>query len=345
MVSAGGWANPSSRVRCLQWLPHLPTDTITVAWTYAGTADVRPCTLLRRASDVLGAERELHEFSTAPPTSHLLLQREASPLSAGLLEERLLRRHVHSAYDLDDALYLPRSLLSPRRLLRSHRKAARLAATADVVVAGSDALLAWARDVASRVVRIPSCVELSDYPQKTDYELRERACLLWVGSVSTEPYLHALAPALAALARQVPVRVLLVGTASGRVPPALEPLVERRVWSEAAVRTAVQEADVGLMPLPDDPFTRGKCAYKLLQYGAAALPVVGSPVGASAEFLASAGAPAPATAQGWADALHAVLTANATTRRALGTAARAVVAQQYSYDVWREEWCDAVLPT
>lgn len=342
VVAPGGRSNPSARVRVLQWVDRLTVDA--AVHTYLDSPDVRAPTLARRAADVAAAERQLRHLARRPAATHLLLQREATPLSAGLLEERLLRGHAHSAYDLDDALYVPRSALSPRRLLRSHQKAARLAAAADVVVAGSDVLFDWARDISTRAVRIPSCVDLDDYPQKTRYELGERATLLWVGSVSTERYLHALAPALAAVGRRVPVRVLLVGVESGRVPPELAPLVERRAWSEAAVRAAVQEADLGLMPLPDNPFTRGKCAYKLLQYAAAALPVIGSPVGASRDFLTSAGAPAPATTQAWTGALLDVLTADAARRHDLGTAARAVVARHYTYDVWQEEWLDAVLP-
>jgi glycosyltransferase involved in cell wall biosynthesis len=342
VVAPGGRQNPSARVRALQWVDRLtePTD----AYTYLDTPDVRASTLLPRARHLPAAERGLRRLATAPSATNLLLQREATPLSSGALEQRLLQRHSHSAYDLDDALWTARGLLSPRRLLQSHRKAAALASTADVVVAGSAVVADWANAIASRVVRIPSCVELADYPVKANYGIDGRPTLLWVGSFSTERYLHALTPALTALAQHLPLRVLLVGAAGGRLPKALAPLVERRRWSEAAVHTALTESDVGLMPLPDDPFTRGKCAYKLLQYSAAALPVVGTPVGASADFLISAGAPRPTTLEAWEDELHTLLTTDAGTRRRLGLAARAAVSAQYTYDVWQQEWCDAVLP-
>jgi glycosyltransferase involved in cell wall biosynthesis len=139
--------------------------------------------------------------------------------------------------------------------------------------------------------------------------------------------------------------VIIVGAPKGHVPPSLSRIVERRPWSEQATARSLAEADVGVMPLPDTPFTRGKCAYKLLQYGAAGLPVVGSPIGASSTVLAAAHAPQPRRLSDWTAALREVLSATDDQRRALGRAVRSVVDQGYTYAAWAEEWRAAVCPS
>lgn len=342
VVAPGGATNPSARVRALNWLRVLGVKAH--AHEYLGTADVTASTLLRQGVGVLAAERALRRTARSASDLPLLVQREASPLSRGPLEVALMAAHGHAAYDVDDALHVPRPWPSPRRLLGGHLKAARLAAAADVLVAGSEHLADWARPLARRVVVVPSCVHPPDYAQKTSYEVGTPATVLWIGSSTTERHLHALAPVLASLATQLPLRVLVVGAAHADVPPALEPLVERRPWSPDVARRSLLEADVGVMPLPDSPFTRGKCAYKLLEYAVAGLPVVGTPVGASARFLASCGAPAPSTPAAWREALASILLAAPEQRAELGCAARKAAVEGYSYAAWQEEWRAAVLP-
>src|SRR5207249_2245520 len=100
--------------------------------------------------------------------------------------------------------------------------------------------------------------------------------------------------------------------------------------------------DVGLMPLADDPYSRGKCGYKLLQYAAAGVPAIGSPVGTNATILAALGLPAATTQREWVDAVLATLDAPAADRARLGRRVRDRVAESYSYDAWLGRWQQAV---
>jgi hypothetical protein len=95
------------------------------------------------------------------------------------------------------------------------------------------------------------------------------------------------------------------------------------------------------MPLPDDPYSRGKCAYKLLQYAAAAIPFVASPVGVNAAVLQQFGMPAPQTADDWLCALLHLL-GTVSDRQALGSRARQVIDRHWSYDAWLPTWEAAV---
>ena len=95
------------------------------------------------------------------------------------------------------------------------------------------------------------------------------------------------------------------------------------------------------MPLRDGVYERAKCGYKLLQYAAAGVPAVGSPVGVNRQLLASMDAPSPSTNDEWVDALCAVLDAPGQRRSAMAAAGRQV-ARQYSYDHWEPAWRNAV---
>ena len=100
--------------------------------------------------------------------------------------------------------------------------------------------------------------------------------LVWIGLAENLPYLELLRPALGRLAARTPLRLRVVSSAFPDWP---EVPIERVPWSEATQISALAGASIGVMPLADDDWSRGKCAFKLLQYMAAGLPSVASPVG------------------------------------------------------------------
>ena len=122
------------------------------------------------------------------------------------------------------------------------------------------------------------------------------------------------------------MRVLLIG--SGNIELGMP--VEVRPWSEATEAVNLQEIDVGIMPLPDEPFEQGKCGYKLLQYMASGLPSVASPVGANRQIIDEGRTGNLATTQEeWIRALE-VLKKDSAKRLEMGKASRLKVEQTYS---------------
>ena len=124
----------------------------------------------------------------------------------------------------------------------------------------------------------------------------------------------------------------------GEVHPQLTPFTHRLEWTLTRQHSLLATWDLGIMPLRDGIYERGKCAYKLLQYGAAALPSLGSPVGASAEVLNAYGADAPVTTVEWIDALLMALDRAPEMRQAIGERSAEVVEAHYSYDAWQPTW-------
>ena len=337
-VTAYGRTAGSARVRVFDWLDHLGLSAHSS--TYLGNSRNGLGTLARNPVDVVRAERDLRRLGRTGGASTLLLSRQASPFSNGAIERRLLSSAERGVYDFDDALmYSPggirESLWSKKRAWEASVRAA------DVVIAGNDYLAERAAELNAETVVIPSCVEADAYPRKADYSLGDQPRAVWVGTPSGEHYLTAIATPLLALHEARGLRISLVSAGSASLG-SLDAMVDRVEWSPEVARTEMRRADVGIMPLDDTPWTRGKCAYKLLEYAAAGLPLVGSPVGANTAVLESGDGLQPTSDDDWYSALDLVLTESPERRASRGSAARDAVENGYTFAVWADAWCSAL---
>lgn len=338
-VTPYGRGAGSSRVRVFAWLDRIGTD-FTVG-SYLSLPDAAPSRLVRHPVSLARAEMRLGAIVSARPR-RLLLHREASPISRGWWERRLLTSAEFAVYDFDDALQWDLGHGSLTRRLAPKAGKARVAVRhADRVIAGNAVLADWASQHHRDVVVIPSCVALEDYTRKTSYVLHDPPRLGWIGSPHNEACLGLIAGALTEIHRRTGARLTLVGTTMPSLG-ALESFVDRIAWSPAGQRTALAAMDIGLMPLPATAYSFGKCGYKLLQYAAAGLPAVASPLGVNAELLSRFGMPAARTQDDWLAAILGLIDATAATRERLGRTARDITARTYSYDAWLPRWAAAL---
>lgn len=219
----------------------------------------------------------------------LWVEKEALPWLPAWPELALFRMAAtRTIVDYDDALF---------HAYDQHRSAVvrgllgfkidRIMSAADLVVVGNSYLGRRAKAAGARAVaEIPTVVDVKCYLERRFASPRAAARfnIGWIGSSLTSSYLEMLRPALSELASRLPLRIILIGAAEG-VLAGLP--VERVPWSLKTEATELARFDVGLMPIPDRPWERGKCGYKLIQYMASALPVVASPVGANREIVVS----------------------------------------------------------
>jgi glycosyltransferase involved in cell wall biosynthesis len=328
----------SARVRMYDWLEQtgVPADI----HSYLGQSDNSPRTLLTHATGIVSAERSLRRLSKTHPDL-LFLQREASPLSSGALERSLLRSSRFGVYDFDDSLQWDEGGGLLRRFASKPAKCRAAVATADRVIAGNEILADWASTIARDVVVIPSCVEPETYRAKENYELGDPPRIVWLGSPSTEHYVLARSRALREVHQRTGARLVII-SGSDRPPDGLRDMCDAIRWDLGSVLGGLASYDIGISPLPDSPWTRGKCAYKLLQYGAAGLPVVGSPVGANTPVLQMLNGEVATSDDEWVEQLVGLVGASSTIREAMGRAARRAVESAFSFGVWEERWLRAV---
>lgn len=334
-VTPHGPKSASSRVRVFGWLERIPNRAH--VHSYAGLATSSPSALFAHPRSVLAAEARIRALVRLS-VSRLLMHREVSPFSRGDLESRLLRSAELAVYDFDDALQCDTGE-GPlyRRLAPKSRKALLAVRSADRVIAGNEVLADWAAIHNPNVVVIPSCVDLADYEPKSDFCVADPPTLGWIGSRSTEVHLRAIGETLLRLHVETGARLTIIGSVR-RGLGQLEDIIDRVPWSIAAQRHELARFDVGLMPLDNTCYTRGKCGYKLLQYLAAGVVAVASPVGVNAQILKRAGLPAATTAADWADALRHLLNLSASRRADLSARARDTVTRHYSFDAWQHTW-------
>ena len=219
--------------------------------------------LLRRADVVV-----LHQIKLSAPEARLFAA--------------FTRRRV---FDVDDAIYVrkPRRLgEAPNESLWRKKKFAATCRWVDEVAAGNDVLAGVARASARAVTVLPTSIDTAAY-QTTTATAADPPTVVWIGSPENLIYLEMIRPALARLSVRHPTLKMRVICSQFPLWPEIN--VESIAWSSASEAGSLAAAHVGVMPLTDDAWSRGKCAFKLLQYMAAGLPCVASPVGANTEAV------------------------------------------------------------
>jgi glycosyltransferase involved in cell wall biosynthesis len=337
-VTTYGRNGGSARIRVFQWLEEAGVPG--VVHDYLGSANVRPRTIVRHPLQTLKAEAQQSRVARLS-VDRLLLQREASPFSRGGLERQLLESAEFGIYDLDDAIQWDNRKGPIGMLTNRYQKAIACLSSADRVIVGNDVLAEFAASFSDDVVVIPSCVRPNSYTVKSDFELHDPPLIGWIGTYSGEQYLRGIGAALLQFNRRTGARLQVIGQ-RGTSLGAIESVVDRYTWTDGLGEQLLSTWDVGIMPIADRQYERGKCGYKLLQYGAAGLPSVASPVGVNEAICCDLGFSSATSDEEWVDALTALVEASAASRERIGESARSGVSRLYSYEAWKDRWVAAI---
>lgn len=260
------------------------------------------------------------------------LEYELLPYFPAWLESYLKWRKIPFVVDYDDALFHNYDLAGNpwlRNLLGN--KIDQVMASADVVCVGNSYLKQRALKAGAQSISwIPTVIDLARYPIAATKPKNTTPVFGWIGSPATQSYLTLIAPALCKALAHCSGRLVLIGANTDILPHFAGCNVELRPWTEATEVQDICNFDVGLMPLPDGPWERGKCGYKLIQYMACAVPVIASPVGANVDIVQGSGSGLLAATDGeWFDALVALATDDLLCQQ-YGQAGRAAVETVYS---------------
>jgi glycosyltransferase involved in cell wall biosynthesis len=326
----------SSRLRTMQYMPYLQAaglevevsslfDAAYLADMYAG---------VRRPSRMLAyyAQRLTRLRGKRPDV--IWLEKEALPWLPWLMERAALPGGVPIVTDYDDAIF-HRYDLSGNKAVKQvlGDKIDRIMAHSTLVTAGNAYLAARAnRAGAAQVEIVPTVVDMDTYQVKHADGIQVRPRVGWIGTPETWdkfgfPFLQ--------LVRKTGQATNAVFRAVGAAQPDHPSNdVEFFDWSEDNEVSLIQGMDIGIMPLPDTPWARGKCGYKLIQYMACGLPVVASPVGVNADIVEHGvnGFLAETDAE-WQTALENLL-GDPALRQQMGAAGRRKVEEHFSLQVW-----------
>lgn len=340
--------SPSQRYRFEQFVPYWESKgfEVTMSWVLEAEDYLHlyaPGAVMAKARIYLNSHRRRSaQVRLAAGHDLIFLQRETF-MTGGVHFERLLAATgVPLIYDFDDAIWLMNVSDGNRKLrwLKDPGKIQRILPLAKVVIAGNNYLAQFAGNYHPRVEMIPTVIDTDKYlPVAPHAGPAEPLTICWTGSRTTLAYLMETAPMLLELRKRSPVPFKLRVICDVPVEiPGLD--VENRPWDSGTETTDLADIDIGIMPMPEDEWGKGKCGFKGLQYMGMGKPAVLQDHGANRDivqqgvngFLAS-------TADQWIQELTRLL-ADAELRRSVGTAARRTVEEKYSVRAWRDRYVD-----
>lgn len=259
----------------------------------------------------------------------LWIEKELFPNLPAWFEQVLCALGVRYIVDYDDAIFHNYDLnphLAKRLLADKIDKVMR---NATLVVCGNAYLAERARSAgACHVEIIPTVIDLKRYEVLSPVP-RQHIVVGWVGSPSTAKYLDLVAPALKALSERYTLQLRVIGAQFAW--PGLD--VDCRPWFEETEVGEIQDFDIGIMPLIDSPWERGKCGYKLIQCMACGKPVVASPVGVNQEIVVhDSNGYLASTVDDWIYAFDALFS-NSQKRLDMGIQGRRLVEEKYCLQV------------
>ncbi|MFZ5766430.1 MAG: glycosyltransferase family 4 protein [Thermodesulfobacteriota bacterium] len=300
----------STRYRVLHYLPALKENGIDCEIRELSRRTRNPLAVMKQArrADVVVIQKKLLS------RIELFFLRQAS------------RRLV---YDFDDAVMFKDGPASTSQLARQGNRFIRTVSQVDLVLAGNSYLADLARPYQKNVHILPTPLDMERYTAKPPKETAGNNVILgWIGSKGTLKYLADLIPALERLGKKHPDIVLKIVADAFFDLKNME--VIKKYWTAAAEIDDLHSFDIGIMPLTDDVWTRGKCGFKLLQCMAAGLPVVCSPVGMNREIVTDGVEGFWAqTAEEWVDRIGALATSHDLGRE-MGKKGRDKVRRHYS---------------
>lgn len=282
--------SPGQRFRLEQWEPLLKADGVEITYAPFETPELREVlyksggTVEKIRSVIGGLRRRSSDLSDLGKFDVVYLFREAALLGPAWFERKIARSGVPMVFDFDDAVF--ESYKSPSNGYLSYLKFPSKTATSirlsAHVVAGNEYLAEYSRRHNDNVTIVPTTIDTDKYTFEEPRQDPDPVTIGWSGSFSTVQHLDTIRGALQELAKRKNFRLRVIGTPAYDLPGVD---VEAVQWRSETEIDDLRPIDMGIMPLPDDRWSKGKCGLKALQYMALGKPTVCSPVGVNTAII------------------------------------------------------------
>ena len=349
--------SPGQRYRLEQWEPLLRERGVDITFASFEDEDLHALLykrgMMRKKLQLVtrGLGRRLSLVRKAKNYDLVYILREAALLGPPVFERLIAQSGVPMVFDFDDAIFV--SYRSPSNGYLSYLKFASKTKTicriASHVMVGNPYLAEYARQVNDRVTVIPTTIDTEKYRVPERKQKSGPPVIGWTGSHSTVQHLDTMRGALKKLAERESFRLRVIGTPAYDCPPVD---VEAMPWRAETELEDLSEIDIGMMPLPDDRWSKGKCGLKALQFMALGIPTICSPVGVNTDIIHDdQNGFIAATEDEWVEKLSRLLR-SAELRQRLGQAGRATVEEKYSaitqtprvYEIFKSVLSDVSVP-
>jgi glycosyltransferase involved in cell wall biosynthesis len=327
--------SPSQRFRFEQYLTFLESNGYSFEYSYI--IDEKDDKIFYGAGNYFGKLRILiksilkrwRELRQAKKYDLVFVQRECFMLGSSFFETRMAKK-TKLIFDFDDAIWLHAVSDGNKALgfLKDASKTSRLIKCAHLVLAGNQYLADYALQFNSKVEIIPTTVDTDKFSIQ-DLNKNDKICIGWSGSFSTIPHFESAIPALLEIKAKYGDKVYFKVIGDPNYKNEALNIIGIPWTAEDEVRQ-LSEIEIGLMPLPDDQWTRGKCGLKGLTYMALGIATIMSPVGVNSEIITNGenGFLADGTAD-WVEKIS-LLIENENLRKVLGEKGKETVQERFS---------------
>ncbi|RKS99994.1 glycosyltransferase family 4 protein [Flavobacterium sp. 123] len=262
----------------------------------------------------------------------IVIEKELFPNVPYIVEKLLMKGKVY-ALDFDDYIATGYKTNSFKRFFFEN-KIDKLARNAKFVTVGNHWYFKEIKG--GNLIYLPTVINLESYPAIKENYQTNVVTIVWIGSLSTGKYLQIIVPVLRKLAKKYLIKLKIVG-----VDVVLEGVDYEIIdWKEDTEVNELLSADIGIMPLDNTIWEKGKCGFKLIQYMACGLPVVASDAPANEEIIENGVNGFIAhTENEWYFSLEKLIL-NTSIREKFGKSGRRNIELNYSYQVWGDYYCD-----
>lgn len=332
----------SQRFRVEQFLPFLETESI--SYSVASFWGTKTWAILYKQGHILqktlgtaqGFVKRIVLLPTLLKYDFVFVHREATPVGPPWFEWLAVKIfNKKLIFDFDDAIWLDNTTAENvvASKYKHHSKVAKICKWSYKVSAGNKYLQGYAEQFNQRVLNLPTTIDLNQNYNQLKDQKTERLVIGWTGSHSTLPYLKLIEPVLQKLEEKYEFDFIVI---ADKAPNLNVKSVKFIPWNPESEIADLLKFNIGLMPLPDTEWAKGKCAFKALQYMALGIPAVVSNVGINQEaVLNSITGYTCATPQDWYEGIEKLINDNEL-RSKMGLAGRNWVADKYSLNAHLE---------